>query len=419
MGRSRSWLVVAGIGAVVIGCESDPTAVPPESGNVILDFARCIPSDRPTWLAYQNGTEAWKVATPSGGQYTFNVTAGKAGVAWVTDPGAILSYVLVHYRSQAELIDQGPDQFCAPPPSLKNLTISTANLPVDQSASISLGGGSGSASFQSPIARVSGVTDGTHDLVASTRSVSGATGVDRIFIRRDVNTTPIPSGGLLGFAVDFADSTSAFAPATARVSIGGLASGEQVAHGMAYLVESSCQRASLDFFDLSPIASFLASGVPLGKQRSSDLHSLVVIANSGDASAYRQITEIFPTLTDRTVTLPAPIPVFTPSTVAGAYKTLRFQLSLPSHANKVVIAGYSAPATTPSKVVNIAATSGWLSGTTVDLTMPIFTGLPGWHDTWVPASDATVMWSLLAAGSTTGNSCSAGVSTVVSRNGSL
>lgn len=406
-----------GLSNQVVTIGVNVTAPSGGSGNVNLDFSGCPVGVRPTWLAFQNGTGPWTVVTPTGNVYSFTVNAGKGGVAWVQDQAGIGNAVLVGYFSQAELTGFTAAQFCAPSgPATKSLTAQTANLGATQQAHLSLGGGTGTANIAQTLATLAGVQNGTYDLVAYAGGLSGPGVGDRVFIKRDVNTTPLTPGGSVGFPVDFTDATDSFSPATGVITVAGLTGGEQVSHGMSYRTGASCESGVLYSALPAAVTSFTAFGVPAGKQRGSDFHGLTVTANSG-STTFRNIVQYFGALGDRTVTLPSLIPAFTPSSVAGAYKTLRFQFTLPTDLTAGLGMQYSETATATSAI--ITATSSWLGGSAVDVTMPTFTGLAGWSDAWMPASAATVQWSVSGSGFTTTGACSAGSVVISARFGSL
>ncbi len=391
------------------------TAAAGGSGNVSLDFSGCQVDQRPTWLAYQNGTGPWTVATPTGNVYSFNITAGKGGIAWVQDPAGTGNAVLVAYYSQTEMTGFSAGQFCGVQPATKSLTAQTANLGTTQQAFLSLGGGSGFANFAQTLATINGVTNGTHDLVAYAKDPLLAGGGDRMFIKRDVNTTALTPGGSVGFLVDFADATNSFAPATAVITLAGVVGGEVATQAMFYRTGASCESGIL-YSGILNTTSFTAYGVPSGKQRGSDFHGLSVTAATGSTS-FRTVIQYFAALADRTMTLSSAIPVFAPSAVAGPYKTLRFQFTLPTDLGSAATLSYSESAVAKSAL--IAATNAWLGGTAVDITMPALSGLAGWDDSWMPASGATVQWSASAAGSSLTGACAAGSVSSATRTGSL
>ncbi len=391
------------------------TAASGGSGNVTIDFSGCSVDQRAVWLAYQDGTGPWTVAVPTGNVYQFNILSGKGGVAWVQDPTGPGSAVLVAYFSQAEMTGFGATQFCSTPTATKTVTAQTANLGANRTAFVSLGGGTGLANFAQTLATLNGVTNGTHDLVAYARDIMTPGLTDRVFIKRDVNTTAIAPGGSVGFPVDFTDGTDSFAPAQATFTIGGTTGGDQVGLSAFYRTGADCRSGLLYSVAPAAVAAFEALGIPANKQRPTDSHGALVSATAG--SSTRTQLEYFAAFGNRLITLPQAIPVFTPTSVAGSYKALRFQFALPAALASSASLSYSEVLAAKSAI--ITATNAWLGGTAVDVTMPNFSGLAGWSDAWMPASGAAVEWTASGAGSTLTGPCAAGSVSSASRTGSL
>ena len=386
-------------------------------GNVTLNFSGCPADRRPTWFAYQNGTGPWTVVNSNTNVFTFNINAGKGGLAWVQDPAGNGSAVLVSYYTQAELTSFSNAQFCPPdtPNPTKSVTAQVNGLGVAETASLFLGGGTGSASFAQTLATINGVRDGTHDLLALRGNF--LTGYDKMVIRRGINTTAITAGGSVGAPIDFNDG---FALGTATITLAGLGGDTQAAGLVNYLTGASCDAAPIGFAGGEITSPFTIDyrGVPADKQAPSDLHQVLVSVTSGDEKSIRTVFQSFHLLSNVTITMPNPIPVFTPSNVAGAYKTLRFQFTLPSGLTNSLGVQYGETGTAKSAI--ITATNGWLGGAAVDLTMPAFSGLGGWLDAWMPASSSSVQWSASASGAITlVGPCSVGTLASSTRTGEL
>ncbi len=391
------------------------TAAAGGSGNVTVDFSGCPVDQQPVWLAYRDGTGPWTVSVPTGNVYRFDIQSGKGGMAWVQDPAGTGNGVLVAYFSQAEMVGFGASQFCSTPAATKTVTAQTANLGQTQSAFVSLGGGTGFANFAQTLATLNGVTNGTHDLVAYARDIITPGLTDRVFIMRDVNTTAIAPAGSVGFPVDFTDGTNSFAPAQATYTIAGTTGGDQVGLSAFYRTGASCQSAVLYSVAPAAVQAFAALGIPANKQRPTDSHGVLLSATDG--SSTRTLFEYFAAFGARQFTLPQALPVFTPTSVAGGYKTLRFQFTLPAALASSATLSYSEALAAKSAI--ITATNSWLGGTALDITMPAFSGLAGWNDAWMPASGATVQWTASGAGSTLTGGCTTGSVSSATRTGSL
>jgi hypothetical protein len=404
----------AGLANQAVTLTANVTA--PAGGNVTLNYAGCSADDKPTWLAFQDGSAGtWTRITPTGDSYSLNSTAGTAGLAVVLAPTGGGSGVLIQYYSQAELTNLATGSICPTPPATKTITATTVNLGALQTALISIGGGTGSANVALPTASISGVASGTFDLIGYARDIAQVGGSDRLFLRRDVNTTPIPANGSVGANLDFTGSEST-TPAAATITLGNTAGGEQVIHGMFYQTGASCQQAVLySAANAGVNTSFTAYGVPAGLQRATDYHG-VSVTSAGGTTTFRTVIEYFQTLAARTVTLPSLLPTFTPTALAGPYKRLQFAFTLPTGVASSTTLVYSDNA---AKSVLISATAGYLGGTTVNLAMPDLSAVAGWNNTWAPASAATVDWSASGSGTTLANACAGGSFVSSTRQGTL
>ena len=362
--------------------------------NVTVDFSACALADRPVWLASQDGTGPWVVVTGVGNVYSFSITSGEGGMAYVLNPAGGTSSVQVHYQTQAEFTS-GTLNFCASTTG-KTVNGTAAGLTAFDQAIISLGGASVSVNSLAPNFQLSGVASGTHDLVGYRRSLVG--GAEAAIIRRFQN---IANNGSVG-TVDFA-GTEAFVPATATITLAGLVGGETVGQNMFYQVGASCTAASLYFGGLGG-ASFTASGIPDTMQMASDFHGLFLSATLGSAS--RSIIEYFHTFAARTVTMGAALPTPTVTSLGGPYKRLRVTATLPADYQTSAAFQYSDAG---GKSVFLTATFGYLGSSAADGELPDFSGLPGWDNTWPPASTSTGDWIAIASGrSTTGSVCTEG-----------
>lgn len=371
------------------------------SGNVSLDFANCAAAERPVWFAYQNGSGAWTRVTPTGNLYSFTIDAGKGGIAWVVDDANPGSVVTVQYFSQAELTGFPAAQFCGTSGG-KTLTATTAGLSFTQFVQASIGGGSGAGSALAPSISIKPVQNGTFDLVAYASSITPSA-ADRLIIRRDINTAAIADGGSVGPVLDFG-AAEAVAPASATITVNGMAGGESISTvSMLYGTGASCTTHLL-YGGQGPggaASTFTAYGVPAGKQRGTDYHSLFVSA--GTATSFRMVSQSFQAMADRSVSLPAALSAGSPTILAGPYKRLRFQTTLPAALATGAFASYLDEAASIS--ASMTATGGWLGGTAVDLSMPDFSGVSGWNNAWMPGTGTTVNWNLTGSGANGGNAC--------------
>ncbi|HEU5260135.1 MAG TPA: Calx-beta domain-containing protein [Gemmatimonadales bacterium] len=365
-------------------------------GNVTVSFAGCAIEDKAVWLAYKDGSGAWVRATAVSDVYSFTIASSTGGIAYVLDDGN-QSGIFVHYMTQAELT-AGTLTFCGAAPTTRTITGTAANLGVTEAAHISLGGG-----FAMVIGAIdlnfsiSGVLDGTHDLVGF-KSDQTAPGAERALLRRDVM---VSGNGSVG-TVDFAGSES-FAAASATITVGGLLGSEtDTIQTMSYRVGAACEAASLGFGGPIASGSFTAFGIPGGQQRITDYHNVTISASTG-TTQFRSVSESFHTLGARTVTLGAALPSPVIADLGGPYKRLSATFTLPADYQTQVLFDYS-DAATPTGVT-LSASFGFLGGSSVSLGLDDFSGLTGWNNTWVPAAGGTGNWDVTATGSTGGSTC--------------
>ncbi len=377
------------------------------SGNVSLDVGSCALDERPLWVAAQNGTGPWARVTPTGTVYSFDITEARGGLALVRgeDGG---SGVGVMYFSQAEFLSMNGAVLCGTGDDAgKTVTATVAGLGFTDMAFLSIGGGMGTGTFGAASVPIQGVANGTFDLIGYKTGLLGGGAGDRIIIRRDINTAGIANNGSVGATLDFA-SGEAFAPATATFTISnGLLGGESVMYTTSYSTGASCVPHVLSAFGSAASASFTVYGIPAARQRPTDFHRYTVMANNmtGSAGTSRGVTATSQALANTSVTLPGTIAALTPGNVAGPYRRLQFQYTLPTGAVSSTTALYAA--TSGGQAVTISASATYLGGTAVDLTMPDFSGLAGWNNAWAPASGSSGTWSVSGAGAELATACGA------------
>ncbi|HJS43774.1 MAG TPA: Calx-beta domain-containing protein, partial [Gemmatimonadales bacterium] len=363
-------------------------------GTVTVSFANCPVADRAVWLAYQDGNGAWTRVIGAGDVYTFGVTSGTGGIAWVVLGAGNESSVQVQYMTQAELT-AGTLDFCAGAiPTGRTITGTVANLQITEQAYLSLGGGVGTAMFFQPAFTMTGVQDGTHDLVGF-KSDFATPGAERGLLRRDIVVTADGSVG----TVDFTGGES-FAAASATMTLMGLTGGETIFQSVSYLVTAQCVPASLGIGGIGA-ATFTAFGIPVAPQRGSDYHQISIIASTG--TIVRTVTESFHTFGARTVTLGSSLAAPTVTPLAGPYKRLQAVFTVPGEYGGPSFFGYVDAST--DKRVNLNASAAYRGGPGITLALADFSALAGWDNNWAPASAATGDWNVGATGGSTGSAC--------------
>jgi hypothetical protein len=357
------------------------------SGNVTLDFSACPVADRPLWVGGQNGSDPWVAVTGVSDVYRFNVTNGRGGYAFVLSSAGSFQ-TLVQLMTQAE-ITAIPITFCGPDPAGKTISGTAAGIGATDQALISLGGRNAPVVTPATLNfMITGVPSGLQDLVGYRRAlINGDLGQSAV-IRRDQN---IADGGSVG-RVNF-DSTEAFAPASATITVAGLVGGETVPlHGMDYRVGAGCEAAPLYPFGDGGV-SFTAFGIPAIQQRANDFHG-ISITGQIPGGGTRTIVEYFHTLANRTVTMSAAMPAPTITPLAAPYKRLQAVYTLPTDFNFQTQFTYASA----TRSVTMLATLGYLGGQATTLAFADYSGLAGWDNSWVPSTSDTGTWVTQATG---------------------
>jgi hypothetical protein len=375
--------------------------------NINLSFAACAVDDRPVWLAVQDGTGAWTRVTGTNNSYSFNITSGRGGFAYVLSASGV-SDVNVQYFTTAEY--SGTIDFCSTStPTLKTINGTAIGIDNTQAARISLGSGATTATSFSSTFQIMNVQNGTHDLVGYRGALTGGnTTTDRAIIRRDQN---IANNGTLA-QMDFNGSES-FPVASATITVGGAVGGETVLGAVSYQTGASCSLSSLYFLP-SVGSSFAGTGIPAAQQRATDFHNVSLQAITG-TTAFRSVSESFHTFAARTISLGAPMPTPTITQLTGPYKRLQAVYTLPSGYNSSTFFSYD----DGTRFVNISASFAYLGGTSVTLALPDFSALSGWTNSWAPATSSTVDWSAAALGFS-GQGCAEGARSIIAtRSGTM
>ena len=374
--------------------------------NVSVSFAACPAAFRPVWLAYKDGTDAWIVVTGVADVYTFGVAQSKGGIAYATVSDS--SIVSVIYLTQAEMIAGQLNYYSrlegCPIFGSKVVNGSVTNVNVTDIANVSLGTSQAQVVGNNPFTLTT-ARDGVMDLVGYKYLSTGPGGAgDRMFLRRAINPA---NGGSVG-ALDFLGAES-FNPATATMTISALAVGETALHSMYYYtvgLPDECQISTLYTYATVVGTTFTGSGAPAANQLVTDWHAVGVFTALNN-NEFRTLHEYFHTMGARTLTLGAAMPAPTITVLAAPYKALQATVTMPADYATRVSLRYRDPAGTHPSVL-IIASNGWIGGTAVNLSLPDFSALAGWSNSWAPASAASVNWQLIGANATTPPSCATG-----------
>jgi hypothetical protein len=417
------------------------TAATGGSGNTTWEF--CTAAETPLWMAIQDGASGtWTRVTPTGTRFQFNITQARGGVAFVTGEssgsiatvgGALatrLSTMLqqemllrnrvtrtaagayasaavdgfqlaIFYGTQQELNASGTSR-CLPGTG-KTVSGTVAGLGQFQSALISLGPSSGSASSATPGYQLTNVPDGALDLIASRLSINITTfefTVDKLIMRRAQNFANNATIPVLDFG-----AAEAFDPVQPNMTINNLGTDVAfVATSFFTAAGGSSAGASLFATGLPSSGPFKYYGVPSNKLINGDLHLAFAIAMTGQTSTdqFRYAGLYFKEPTDRAVTLGPALTAPTVSTAATApYVRFRATAAIQTNYNKNVSATFTQSNTSTYRTVSITATEGYLAGmANYDFTIPDFTGVAGWDNNWGPKTGVLTNWTIVGTGYT-------------------
>jgi hypothetical protein len=409
------------------------------SGNTTWEF--CTASQTPIWFAVQDGANGtWTRVNPTGTKFQFNVTQSKAGIAYVVNnssasvssasrslatklsaeiqtqlllrnrptrvnayaSAAVESFTLnIWYGSQLELNGAGTTR-CLPGTG-KTVNGSVAGLSTSatssQSAIISLGSSSASASGALPTFSLKNVPDGALDLIAgrTTTAFSGtdfSITLDKLIIRRGINAANNSTLPVLDFG-----SSEAFDPVQANLTIANLGT------DLAYVTTSyftgggiGTTGAALSTFSTPSSGPFKYLGVPAAKQAAGDLHVISAFAIAGltQTDQIRFAALYFKDPTDRTLTLGPALTAPTVSVVATTpYVRFRATGPIQSQYNQSMSVSFSQSNTTIARTVVISASQAYLAGlSTYDFQIPDFTSVAGWDNNWGPKAGIQTTWTV-------------------------
>jgi hypothetical protein len=382
-------------------------AAPVGGNNITFTFCGAA-SDLPIFFAAQSGTTGPWVAVAPGPNNTFVANINTAGgVAWVKQLAANDFALAINYGTVAELTAMGQSQ-CRPVPS-KSVTGMVAGLTaLTDIASISLGSGFAlpPPTFATPNFTISNVPDGVRDLLGTRSALNlgdpqNPLTLNKVYIRRGLNPANNSSIG----TVDF-NGTDAFAPETRALTINGLAGGEMVSVSNTFFT-NTMSVAGLGFTQLTTGNVANISVVPAAKTVAGDVQSLAInaaVIQSQVPTQLRSIAAIFRDPTNQTITLGAVLNTPTVTTVATApYARLRTQLTRQSDYQNSWSTSYSQQGNAP-RSGTIQMSDNYIgSAAAFDVTLPDFSGLTGWQNTWGPQAGVSIFWNVSAFGWLTGN----------------
>ena len=360
-----------------------------------VDVTYC-PGLEPVWLAFQDGDGAWTRTLPvqRDGKvvFTHTFTSNRGGVATTVVAGA-LSSVSVQFGAPAELAIVGDTipQFCTG--QAKALLGTVAGLGANETAFINAGFFARASAH--PEREEFGLGDlpaGPQDiLVTRTTRTNGADVITAMILR---HTPDLPDSTILP-VFDF-NSTEAFAPVTAHLTIEGLGAEGGAA---TTLFQTPSSRDVVSFIEDAANATYAA--LPEGRLQPNDLQVINALSRPTASNQVRRSTLYFRAPVDRTIQLGplTPAPAF--STVARQ-PALRVRALFPEQPeyDRGVTVSYQQG----SRINVVSMTSAYAAatGTGLDLVIPDFGGVDGFNAAWALTGNGDLFWQAARIGGSLG-----------------
>ena len=390
--------------SVAAAC-SDSTTSPPvidPGPSTAVDVPFCAGLE-PNWVAFQDGDGAWTQAQPivTGQRVSFHheFAANRGAVATARVFAHGLTALSIQYGAPAELAIVGDTVpvHCGPELS-KTLLGSVAGLGDNELATIN-------ASFNardnvappSTDFQLSNLPAGPQDILATrTTRVPGSDVVTRVIFRRNLD---LPDGATLP-VIDF-NSTEAFAPVLASVTVGGM--GPEGASVNTLLRTPNSQAIwSIGTRATNAPATRAYLGIPENKLQSADLQILIAQANPTTAAEIRSASVYFRSPGDRTITLGAPVTAPTLSTVATAPALrLRARFGPQAEYDRQTAVSFQQGDNTIVAVA-MTATYASLAGAGYDLVVPDLSAATGFDPAWALRPGVSVFYIVNRTGGTLG-----------------
>lgn len=369
----------------------------PAGGNV--SWPICPGETAPIWFAVQDGTGAWTRVQPANNAFTFTVSSGRAGIAFV-DQNPNGSFALSVFYFAANEFGAQEDAQCAQIGS-KTVNGSVAGISGQQGAGIAMGNSFASVLPGGPTTfTLNLVRDGLVDLLASrnTLTISGtsvSSVTDKLIFRRGLN----PANGSTLPVLDFAGS-EAFDPVTRNITIDNL-QGESSIVSMWYQTSNGFVNSFFGGFPTTGAQTY--PGIPAAQQQAGDLHAMQLAAGpytSQTIDRLRFVLSYFAAATDRTIALGPQLSVPTVTAAATTpYVRWRAQLGVQPEYDRAWTASWSQAGTGgAARTAFINMTVGYLGSApaTVDLVIPDLTGAAGWDNTWGPRVGVEAQYTVAA-----------------------
>jgi hypothetical protein len=348
-------------------------------------------------MAFKDGAGAWTQVVGVNNTYEFSMTAEKGAIAFATAESLTTYATTIYYGTREEFGVIGTSQCTSPDELTKTVNGSVAGLGLTDQATVTLGGsvasvlGAGSPNFT-----LQTVSEGVQDLIASKVAIDvgggGATmSLEKLIFRRGLN----PVDGSTLPVLDFTGA-EAFDPVTQDLTVNNLGTDQSVVN-LSYFTANG---AGASFFsDVAGGGTRTFPAVPGDQQEAEDLHLLNVVAgpSTQPADHSRGAMVMFKDAADQTVDmgpLLAGVSVSTESTVP--YARLRTQYTIQAEYDDLWLLGFSQSG---GNSVGVFATNGYQAGAgSLDFTIPDFSGVAGWDNSWGLIPGMETEWFLSASG---------------------
>lgn len=347
-------------------------------GNVTLFF--CGPAaDLPIWLATQNAAGTWQRVLPSATNSYRITRAGNEGLAYVVGNPAGFS-LTVRYDAIAELTGGCVDQT-----QFRSVSGTVRGLGATDGALVQLGPTAiAFPTAAAPAFTLTTVPPGPIDLIA-TRSpfdvASGRTIPDRVIIRRGLN----PANGSALAAIDFADASESFAPEPLTVNVSG---------GGSDSIETFITFRTLNGSGANLAGSSTARPAPLrripaARTANGDLHSIQAFADAPNGAFRSVVTEFRNPSPVISLALGPALNVPTIE-VAATAPYARYRARLIRQAEYRDFLGVVI-AQSDRSVFLFLSDKGPGADASLDWTLPDFSAVAGWDNTWAPRPSAPIL----------------------------
>jgi len=369
---------------------------PPGSGNTSFSFCG---SGLPIWFAYRDGGGPWTrvIGVPAGAgiSYSFNVTGGLGGAAFVRGSDLTGYTVTVLQGTQAELQQFGAAQCTISPSGNKTLSGSIAGVGPDDQVSVALSRASESPSAAAPTFTLKRVQSGPADLIA-VQSATSAGGPPfrarplKVIVRPG---TDYPDGSAIP-VLDF--SIQGFAPVSAGLTIGNL--GADLATVL-LTYETPTTTATLQYGVDEASTSQVLYGLPAADQPAGGLHTLTLLAAPPGVGDGRSWVGWFRTLADRTASLGDVLAPPAVTRLGGTYPRFEAAGSVQPDYDDLMSFEVRQDLSDGSwRWWVLRSSAATFNGGSYAIGMPDFTAVAGWTGEWTLRSGAVAQWVVTGAG---------------------